>query len=71
MDLGPCPKNHSQKLKQEYLDLYKKSEAAGDEKQLHILNTFKANYEQIVSLRSHLPALRDSASVAAHDAGEN
>ncbi|GAA5834854.1 hypothetical protein JCM3766R1_003264 [Sporobolomyces carnicolor] len=48
MDLGPCPKNHSQKLKQEYLDLYKKSEAAGDEKQLHILNTFKANYEQII-----------------------
>ncbi|GAA5991294.1 hypothetical protein JCM5350_005323 [Sporobolomyces pararoseus] len=48
MDLGPCTKNHSAKLKQEYLDLYKKAQQDGDEKQLHILNTFKANYEQII-----------------------
>ncbi|GAA5965248.1 hypothetical protein JCM3765_006372 [Sporobolomyces pararoseus] len=48
MDLGPCTKNHSQKLKQEYSDLYTKAQQEGDEKQLHVLNTFKANYEQII-----------------------
>jgi len=48
MDLGPCPKNHSVKLKTEYEELLKKATEEKDEKQVHILNTFKANYEQVV-----------------------
>ncbi|GAA5940992.1 Luc7p [Sporobolomyces koalae] len=48
MDLGPCPKNHSAKLKSEYNDLLKKAETEKDDKQVRILNTFKANYEQVI-----------------------
>ncbi|GAA5948517.1 hypothetical protein JCM21900_002736 [Sporobolomyces salmonicolor] len=48
MDLGPCAKTHSIKLKNEYEELVKKAEAEKDEKQLHMLNTFKANYEQVI-----------------------
>ncbi|GAA5878395.1 hypothetical protein JCM16303_002758 [Sporobolomyces ruberrimus] len=48
MDLGPCPKNHSTKLRTEYQELCKKAEQEGDEKQVLIFNTFKANYEQII-----------------------
>ncbi|GAA5859238.1 hypothetical protein JCM1840_003813 [Sporobolomyces johnsonii] len=48
MDLGPCAKTHSIKLKNEYEEMVKKAEAEKDEKQLHMLNTFKANYEQVI-----------------------
>ncbi|BGO97722.1 Protein LUC7 [Rhodotorula toruloides] len=46
MDLGPCPKTHSVKLKNEYEDLLKKAETEKDENQLRIFNTFKTNYER-------------------------
>lgn len=48
MDLGPCPKTHSVKLKNEYEDLLKKAETEKDENQLRIFNTFKTNYEREV-----------------------
>ncbi|GAA5978533.1 hypothetical protein JCM10908_004392 [Rhodotorula pacifica] len=46
MDLGPCAKTHSVKLKTEYEDLSKKAEAEKDEHQIKIFNTFKADYER-------------------------
>ncbi|BGP37973.1 splicing factor [Rhodotorula kratochvilovae] len=48
MDLGPCAKTHSVKLKVEYEEMLKKAEAEKDEQQLKMLNTFKANYEQVI-----------------------
>ncbi|KWU44964.1 LUC7-domain-containing protein, partial [Rhodotorula sp. JG-1b] len=46
MDLGPCAKTHSVKLKTEYEDLSRKAEAEKDEHQIKIFNTFKADYER-------------------------
>ncbi|GAA5968296.1 hypothetical protein JCM11641_003800 [Rhodosporidiobolus odoratus] len=48
MDIGPCAKTHSVKLKTEYEDLLKKAEEEKDERQIKIFNTFKANYEQVI-----------------------
>ena len=52
MDLGPCAKTHSVKLKTEYEDLSRKAEAEKDEHQIKIFNTFKADYEREVRLLS-------------------
>ncbi|POY70605.1 hypothetical protein BMF94_6383 [Rhodotorula taiwanensis] len=46
MDLGPCAKTHSVKLKTEYEELSKRAEAEKDEHQIKIFNTFKTNYER-------------------------
>ncbi|GAA6052751.1 hypothetical protein JCM3770_003535 [Rhodotorula araucariae] len=48
MDLGPCAKTHSVKLKVEYEEMLKKAEAEKDEQKLKMLNTFRANYEQVI-----------------------
>ncbi|BGP13892.1 hypothetical protein JCM10213_002532 [Rhodosporidiobolus nylandii] len=48
MDIGPCAKTHSVKLKNEYEELLKKAEEEKDEQQIKIFNTFKANYEQVI-----------------------
>ncbi|GAA6027064.1 hypothetical protein JCM8097_006082 [Rhodosporidiobolus ruineniae] len=48
MDLGPCAKTHSVKLKNEYEALLKKAEEEKDEHQIKVFNTFKMNYEQVI-----------------------
>lgn len=48
MDIGPCARTHSVKLKGEYEDLLKKAEEEKDEQQIKIFNQFKADYEQVV-----------------------
>ncbi|GAA5996233.1 Luc7p [Rhodotorula paludigena] len=48
MDLGPCAKTHSVKLKNEYEELLKKAEDEKDEHQVKVFNQFKANYEQVI-----------------------
>ncbi|BGP53737.1 splicing factor [Rhodotorula sphaerocarpa] len=46
MDLGPCAKTHSVKLKTEYEELSKRAEAEKDEHQIKVFNTFKMDYER-------------------------
>ncbi|GAA5848658.1 hypothetical protein JCM8547_004586 [Rhodosporidiobolus lusitaniae] len=48
MDLGPCAKTHSAKLKNEYEALLKKAEEEKDEHQIKVFNSFKMNYEQVI-----------------------
>ncbi|GAA5912443.1 hypothetical protein JCM6882_005512 [Rhodosporidiobolus microsporus] len=48
MDLGPCAKTHSVKLKNEYEGLLKKAEEEKDENEIKVFNTFKANYETVI-----------------------
>ncbi|GAA5830408.1 hypothetical protein JCM11251_001335 [Rhodosporidiobolus azoricus] len=48
MDIGPCAKTHSVKLKNEYEALLKAAEDEKDEHQIKIFNTFKANYEMVI-----------------------
>lgn len=52
MDLGPCAKTHSVKLKTEYEELSKRAEAEKDEHQIKVFNTFKMDYEREVRLFS-------------------
>ncbi|TNY20242.1 hypothetical protein DMC30DRAFT_265373 [Rhodotorula diobovata] len=48
MDLGPCAKTHSIKLKNEYEELRRKAEQDKDEQQIKMLNSFKMNYESVI-----------------------
>lgn len=67
MDLGPCAKTHSVKLKTEYEDLSRKAEAEKDEHQIKIFNTFKADYEREVRAPSHpLPLLARICTNSTH-----
>lgn len=63
MDLGPCAKTHSVKLKTEYEELSKRAEAEKDEHQIKIFNTFKTNYEREV--RPHVAGAVRPANVQA------
>jgi RNA-binding protein Luc7-like 2 len=63
MDIGPCAKTHSVKLKGEYEDLLKKAEEEKDEQQIKIFNQFKTNYEQVIF---HFVGECDRRIAAAH-----
>ncbi|GAA5851278.1 hypothetical protein JCM9279_001090, partial [Rhodotorula babjevae] len=48
MDLGPCAKTHSIKLKNEYEGMLHKAEQDKDDDKIKMLNSFKMNYEQVI-----------------------
>jgi len=48
MDLGPCAKTHSIKLKNEYEGILHQAEQDKDDDKIKMLNSFKMNYEQVV-----------------------
>ncbi|KAI5476253.1 RNA-binding protein Luc7-like 2 [Pseudohyphozyma bogoriensis] len=48
MDLGACPRTHSQKVKNEYEALVKQAEDEKDEHKIHQLNNLKMDYEKVI-----------------------